>query len=98
MLKYFELSLEADQDLEEIFDYTYVEFGVDQALKYVSSFDDVFQSIVQNPEIGRERNEIRENLRSISKEKHLIFYRVLDDRIRIVRILHGSKDLLKQFS
>lgn len=93
----FELSLKADHDLEEIFDYTFNESGADQAVSYVSSFDDIFPSIAKNPEIGRERNEIRRNLRSIAKEKHIIFYKVQKDKIRIIRVLHGSKNLINQF-
>jgi len=89
----YELSPEADQDLEEIFEYTEGEFGFDQAIEYLSSFDELLGKLVNNPELGKERKEIREGLRSILKEKHVIFYRILKNRIRIVRILHGSRDL-----
>jgi len=89
----YELSIEADKDLEDIFDYTHDEFGSAQAVKYVSSFEDLFKMICRNPLVGRNRNEIREELRSISKESHVVFYRLLDHRIRVVRILHGSRDL-----
>jgi len=94
-MKPVRLSQEADKDLEEIFDYTFQEFGLNQAIDYISGFDASFDNISQNPEIGRERTEIRENLRSLIKGKHVIFYRVLNDYIRIVRILHGSQDLVK---
>lgn len=89
------LSKAADADLEDIFDYTVEEFNLDQAVSYVSGFDEVFETISHNPEIGKERSEIREELRSFTKDKHLIFYRVLDDYVRIVRVLHGSCDLPK---
>ena len=89
------LSQAADADLEDIFDYTLEEFDLDQAVSYVSGFDDMLKTIAGNPEIGRERREIREELRSLVKEKHVIFYRILSDHIRIVRILHGSRDLPK---
>ncbi len=90
---FYELSPESDNDLDGIFDYTEREFGIDKAVQYVSDFDDIFEQLVKNPEIGRERKEIRRGLRSIVKESHVVFYRVLKDRIRIVRILHGSRDL-----
>lgn len=94
-MKNFRLSKAADADLEDIYDYTLEEFGLDQAVSYVSSFDDVFETISENPEIGRERKEIREELRSLGKDRYVIFYRLLDDHIRIVRILHSSRDLPK---
>jgi len=95
MMKPVILSEAAETDLENIFDYTLKEFGLEQAFAYVSNFDSSFENISQNPEIGRERPEIREHLRSLAKDKHIIFYRVLDEHIRIVRILHGSRDLPK---
>ncbi|MAI61042.1 MAG: hypothetical protein CBB87_00970 [Micavibrio sp. TMED27] len=89
------LSKAADADLEDIFDYTLEEFGLDQAVSYVSEFDDTFETISENPEIGCKREEIREELRSLVKDKYVIFYRILIDHIRVVRILHGSRDLPK---
>ena len=95
--KGYQLSTAADHDLEEIFDYTVEEFGLDQAIKYVSEFEPVFEQLVKNPEMGRNRNEIKAGLRSFPKESHIVFYRILHDHIWIVRILHGSRDIPKFF-
>lgn len=94
---FVEISEAADRDLENIFDYTCSEHGVDQATNYVSSFDEVFQSLTSYPEIGRTRPEIRKGLHSVVTGYHIVFYRILGDRIRIVRILHGARDLPRQF-
>ena len=96
-IAFYELSSEADQDISDIFDYTEVEFGLDQAVSYASALDECFSQLVGNPELGRERDEIREGLRSITSGSHIVFYHILKDRIRIVRILHGSRDLPKHF-
>jgi toxin ParE1/3/4 len=88
-----ELSSEADGDIEDIFEYTLKEFGLEQAISYVRQLDKVFVQILNNPKSGRERAEIRVGLRSVVQNSHVIFYRILKDRIRIVRILHGSRDL-----
>ncbi len=88
------LSQEADKDLEGIFDYTADKFGVSQAIAYVSSFDEVFIHLSANPKLGRERNEIRQGLRSLVKESHVIFYRIMKNNIRIVRVLHASRDVV----
>jgi len=53
----YELSPEADQDLEDIFDYTEREFGIDQAIEYLSGLDGIFTKLVHNPELGKERDE-----------------------------------------
>lgn len=94
---YIEISVAAEYDLEDIFDYTESEHGVDQAFTYVSSFDETFEKLLTHPEMGIPRPEIHKGLRSILKEFHVVFYRIMPDRIRIVRILHGSRDLPKQF-
>lgn len=92
-VSFYELSLAADSDIEEIFNYTEKEFGFTQAVKYISDFEDVFTELIKSPELGRSRNEIKFGLRNIVQESHIIFYRILEDRIRIVRVLHESRDL-----
>lgn len=91
------LSEAADKDLEDIFDYTLNHFGFDQAEKYLLEIEEVFQILVLHPESGKARNEIKEGLYSFPKDNHIIFYRVLDKYIRIVRILHGSRDIPNYF-
>jgi toxin ParE1/3/4 len=93
-LKY-RLSLSAEHDLEEIFDYTVREFGIDQAITYVSDFEEVFASLAAHPELGRKRDEIRNGLRSFIKNRHIIFYRIFKSHLIIVRILHCSRDIIK---
>ncbi len=89
----YRLSSQADQDLEEIYDYTKQEFCHKQAVKYLSGFEELFQKLIQNPHMGHERLEIKEVLRSIPKDSHVVFYRIRSGHIRIVRILHARKDL-----
>ncbi|RMZ50540.1 type II toxin-antitoxin system RelE/ParE family toxin [Flavobacteriaceae bacterium PRS1] len=36
-------------------------------------------------------------MNSIYEQEHIIFYRLLKDNIRIVRVLHGSKDMPRHF-
>lgn len=96
-VKLYELSTEADQDVSDIFDYTEKEFGLNQAIAYVSAFDEYFAELMNNPELGRARDEICQGLRSIIQESHVVFYRIFKDRIRVIRILHGSRDLPSHF-
>lgn len=90
----YDLTEQAAQDLEDIFDYTASEFGIDQAITYVGEFEGAFESLAANPELGRERAEIRKDLRSLVKNSHVIFYRIVKKRVRILRILHASRDLI----
>lgn len=91
------LSEAADKDLEDIFDFTTDHFGLDQAEKYLLEIEEVFQILVSHPESGKARNEIKEGLYSFPKDNHIIFYRIFDKQIQIVRVLHGSRDLPNYF-
>lgn len=92
-VRFYELSEKADQDIDDIFVFTENKFGTDQAVTYVSEFDDVFKLLSTHPNSGKMRNEIKTGLRSFPHSSHMIFYRIFEDKIRIVRILHGSRDL-----
>ena len=56
-----------------------------------------FEFLADNPMIGRARPEFdHQGLRSWRVQgfrSHLIFYRPLEGRIQIWRVLHGSRDL-----
>ena len=91
------LSREADNYLEEIFDYTFEEFGFNQAVKYLDEIAKVFIKIINTPEMGRSRNEIKKSLYSLPTGSHVVFYTIQINHIRIVRVLHGAKDMPKSF-
>lgn len=93
--QFYELSEKADQDMADIFDFTGKKFGIDQAVHYVSEFEAVFQLLVTQPQLGKKRDEIRIGLRSLTHSSHIVFYRLHKGKIRIVRILHGNRDLPK---
>ncbi|KQR91956.1 hypothetical protein ASG01_13220 [Chryseobacterium sp. Leaf180] len=94
---FYILSEAADHDLEDIFDFTEENFGFAQAEKYLLEIEERIQQLCIHPELGKRREEIKENLYSFPKDNHVIFYRIFADHLRIVRILHGSKDLPVHF-
>jgi toxin ParE1/3/4 len=89
----YDLSPEADNDLEEIYDYSDTTFGSDQAISYLEGLETLFENLSKHPHIGRLRPEIRKGLRSIAHSSHTVYYRTVNKRIRIVRVLHSSRDL-----
>jgi len=52
-----------------------------------------FETLLEFPEAGRRRDELRKGLRSFPVGKHLVFYFIIDDGIRIVRVLHSAQDI-----
>lgn len=94
-LKSFLLSNDADADLDEIFDYTEAEHGFNQAVKYLSDLDNLFEQLVKNPNLGKERKEIRKSIYSIVEQEHIIFYEIREEYVLIARVLHGRRDIPK---
>ena len=76
-LIHYTLSAAADEDLQDIFDFTAQTFGTDQAAKYLLEIEGLFFQLCALPKLGRPRNEIKKDLRSISYESHIVFYRVM---------------------
>jgi toxin ParE1/3/4 len=95
-MKYI-LSSAAETDLEEIFDYTLLRYNQEQALKYLNSLEETITQLCANPYLGKIRAEIKAELRSIPKGEHTIYYHISDDHIRVVRVLHNSRDIEHAF-
>lgn len=49
--------------------------------------------LATNPLLGIERRDISHGLRSLPVGRHLIFYRVIDEGVVIVRILHDAMEV-----
>jgi plasmid stabilization system protein ParE len=63
--------------------------------RFLRDFRDVLDILATFPRAGRERDELRPNLRSYLAHPYIVFYRV-DDTARtvtIVRVIHGRMDL-----
>jgi len=86
------LTQAAEQQLEDIWFYTLSEWGEVQAGQYVSMIEQGIMQLLDNPYIGKARPEIKKDLRSLQIQKHLIFYRVGNETIDIIGILHSRMD------
>lgn len=53
--------------------------------------------LAEFPEMGRACPELADGMRQWPVLDYLIFYRIEADRLSIVRILHGARDLPAQF-
>ncbi len=94
-MDHYILSRKTQEDIDEIYDFGIYEFGKNKALDYLIELRTYFQFLLDNPRIGKNRNEIKKGLYSFPYASHIIFYRVFTTHIRIVRVLQGSRDLKK---
>jgi len=87
-----EISSEGISDLGEIWDY----IANDSSANADRLVEQVFQKCVEISVldgIGRPREELYPGLFSISFRKYIIFFQRTDSCVRIIRILHGARDI-----
>ena len=88
----FVLTPRAQNDLDEIWDYTADRWGLDQAEAYTRQLWMHIQTIADRPALGRECPEIRPGYLRFPSGSHILFYRFTSEGIDIVRILHARMD------
>jgi toxin ParE1/3/4 len=94
----FRLTKPAVQDIEEIADYIAQQSGLEQSENFLSKLESKFSKIVNFPLLGRKRDEILTNIRTIPLDKYLILYMPIGDDIEILRVVSGYRDLSKLFT
>jgi toxin ParE1/3/4 len=87
------ISKKAVSDLEEIWAYTVEKWSIDQADRYYSLIFDEIKFICRNVDAGKSMNHVRKGYRASKVKSHLIFYRVVNDVVEIIRILHERMDI-----
>lgn len=63
------------------------------ATRYLARVRRVLHLVAGEPEMGRARDELDDGLRSFPIERHVLFYRLRDGALIVVRVLHGSRDV-----
>ena len=81
------------RDLQSITDYTLHSWGAEQEALYLRGVWKKLEEIRTRPEAHRLRNDLAIDCRSARHGKHVIFFTVEEDRILVIRILHGAMDL-----
>jgi toxin ParE1/3/4 len=80
-------------DLDDIARFTEAQWGKQQKKKYLAKLNAALKRVRRNPERGRKRPEIDATLCSLLAGRHVIFYRILAEECRIVRIIHDRMDI-----
>ena len=88
----YKLSEESKLDISDIYEYGIEKFGLNQAQDYVLGLHDLFQTLADNINIGRDASELFPSLKRFVYKSHMIFYLHSDSGIFIVRALSQSMD------
>ena len=91
----YRLSREALLDLEEIWLYTYENWSIEQADRYLELIFDEIDYVCNNIKIGKNINDFRKGYLVVKVKAHLIFYKIseTDSTVDIIRILHERMDI-----
>lgn len=93
----YSIAKEAGQDLDEILDYFLIR-NINAGSRFIREFNKKCKNIAQFPNIGRSYAKFDPRLRGISLDSYIIFYRVFEDSIVIVRVVSGYRDLNSIFA
>lgn len=90
-----EISKEAQQDLQEIWLFTYRKWSQEQADRYFNLLMDEIEFLALYPHDGKDYSQIRKGYFRAKVKSHFIFYRINGHKscIEIVRILHEKMDV-----
>ena len=91
----YSLSSKAAADLDGIYEYTILHFGLEQARVYLLGLHERFEMLAKQPTQGRKADELAPGLRQLGYQSHIVFYLAKNDGIRIVRVLHHSMDVTR---
>jgi len=86
------LKPKAYEDLENIYNYSTLNFGETKAINYINDIDQVFRKLSKGDIRGKTCDYIKVNLRKLNVNSHVIFYKHNKNLIEIIRILHQQQD------
>jgi toxin ParE1/3/4 len=69
----------------------------DAADRFLDAITKTMDRLGRHSLLGRTRPELTPDLRSFPHRQYVIFYRPVQGGIEVVRVLHGSRDILPLF-
>ena len=94
------LSAAARSDRREITSYTVERFGSAQARRLRDRFESTLDTLAESPLIGQTNEELDPPGRSfryfVMMKTFIIVYQPTDEGIRVVRLLHGARNLASE--
>ncbi|BAZ01888.1 hypothetical protein NIES37_58950 [Tolypothrix tenuis PCC 7101] len=89
----------ATQDLRQLANYILVNGNADVAVKFLNAAEVTFEQLAKTPGMGKLIQLVVSRLGEIRQWRikdfndYLIFYRIQDTTVEILRVFHGARDL-----
>lgn len=94
----YSLSGKAVSDLDGIYEFTILNFGLEQAQAYLLGLHERFQILADNPGVGRSAVQLAPELRRHEYQSHVVFYIPKEKGTLILRVLHSRMDAKRHFA
>ena len=93
----FRLSPAAQSDVAEIWNFTAKNWGIDQAEAYIRRIKNAVHIIAGDHRSGRPCDHVRAGYWKYAVGSHMLFYRIDESGVDVVRILHAHMDFERHF-
>ena len=88
------VSPQVKAELDEIWIYIASESASsDIADRVVDAITATFVQLSRHPNLGRQRDDLRQGLRSLSSGSYVVIYRLQGNNVRILHVVHGRRDI-----
>lgn len=88
----YKLTKDVEISIAKIYEYSLLNFGEVQADQYYTSLHQIFDLLAEQPLIGRQFHSYRRH----EHQSHSIFYKITDNGILIVHLLHKSENVTER--
>lgn len=91
----YKISIKAADGIKNIWLYTFENWSVEQADRYINLVLDEIEYLAEHPVAGKDFSHIRKDYRCSKVKSHIVFYRKIKNQneIEIIRILHQRMDI-----
>lgn len=94
---------QAERDIEECFVYI-AEENLDAGVYFLVAVEDSLEQIAKFPLLGKKKEFQDKRFKNVrmwhvkNYEKYLIFYTIAENKIEVIRVLHGSRNIADLFN
>lgn len=91
------ISTDAQIDIDDLYAYSLLNFGIKQADRYLDSLYACFSMLCEHPHTGKNVDNIVSGAHRQVHQEHVIYYK-LASPLLVLRILGGKQDPIKQLA
>lgn len=92
MRRQLTISQKAKDDLTTAWLYIAAD-SLEAADRWLEGVYDTLAPLCDHPHLGRQRPELAPDLRSLVHQNHVLFYLPSETEVRLIRVLHGARDI-----